>query len=58
MGRKRHLTDEQAAEAREMYRGPWRVKQIARYFNVSPAVINYALNRKGAYAEKKPDEQA
>jgi hypothetical protein len=48
-GRKPHLTPEQADEAREMYRGPWKVRQIAHYFKVSIAVIQAVLNRTGAY---------
>lgn len=51
-GRKPHLSPEQAEEAREMYRGPWTVKQIARYFNVSVAVVHAAINRTGAYDGK------
>jgi len=48
-GRKPHLTPEQAAEVREMYRGPWKVRQIAHCFGVSTAVIHAVLNRTGAY---------
>lgn len=55
MSRKPHLTPEQAEEAREMYRGPWTVRQIARYLGVSMAVVNAALNRTGAYASYNPD---
>lgn len=50
LGRKPALTPQQAGEAREMYAGPWTVRQIARYFDVSTAVIHAALNRTGAYA--------
>lgn len=57
MGRRAHLTEAQAEEAREMYRGPFKVRQIAKYFSTTPAVIHAALNRTGAYARKeKPDE--
>jgi len=50
MGRKPHLTSEQANEVREMYSGPWTVRQIAHFFHVSTAVIHAVLNRTGAYA--------
>ena len=33
-----------------MYRGSWKVRQIARYFKVSTAIIHAVLDRKGAYA--------
>jgi len=52
MGRKPALAAEQAEEAREMYRGPWTVRQIARYFGVSAAVVRAALDRTGAYARR------
>lgn len=48
-GRRPHLTSEQAEEVREMYRGPWSVRQIAHFFNVSTAVVHAVLNRTGAY---------
>jgi predicted DNA-binding protein YlxM (UPF0122 family) len=48
-GRKPHLTPKQADEVREMYRGPWTIKQIAHYFNVNTSTIHAVLNRTGAY---------
>jgi transposase len=48
-GRRAHLSPEQVAEAREMYRETRKTRQIAAYFKVSPAVINAVLNRTGAY---------
>ena len=43
-GRKPHLTIEQADEVRQMYRGPWSVRQIAHVFRVSLAVVHAVLN--------------
>lgn len=55
-GRKPHLTQDQAEEVREMYRGPWTPRQIARYFDVSTAVIHAVLNKTGAYKEVSTEE--
>ena len=49
-GRRPKLTPEEAEEVRDMYRGPWKASQIARYFKVSTAVIHAVLNRTGAYS--------
>lgn len=59
MTRKPDLTKEQAKEVRELYfqsrdkKSPsyWNVQMLAHSFDVSPAVINAAINRTGAYAE-------
>jgi len=58
MGRKPHLTPEEAQEVRDLYnRGStkWKVSQLARAFQVSMAVIQAALNRTGAYRRSGDD---
>jgi hypothetical protein len=50
-GRKPCLTAAQIAEIRDMYAGPWTVRQIAGFFKVSSAVIHAVLNRTGAYRD-------
>jgi hypothetical protein len=58
VGRKPALTPEQAQEIREAYadrhpKAKWSVRLLAKSFGVSHAVVQAALNRRGAYRTER-----
>lgn len=57
-GRKRKLTDEEAADVRRMYfdrNAGWSLAGLARLFRVSSGTINHAVERTGAYKKSALD---